>query len=151
MNIFIGADHRGFHLKEILKDFLSKQGYKYIDVGNDHIDDNDDYPDFVKLVAESILKHPEDKGIVICRSGVGVDIVANKFKGIRAALISNTQQAFLSRNDDDTNILALSSEFTSEEDAKRIIEIWTTTPFSDKEKDKRRIEKIKDIEKNIKL
>ena len=148
MIIYIGADHRGFELKENLKIFLKNDGFEVVDMGNDHYDENDDYPDFAKLVAQKVSEDPgNNRGVVICRSGVGVDVVANKFKKVRSALISDVHQAYLSRNDDDTNVLALSSEFTHEGDAREILATWLKVPFSNSEKDKRRIQKINNIER----
>ncbi len=145
MIIYIGADHRGFELKEELKKFLAESGYEVVDLGNDHYDANDDYPDFAKLVAQKISNNPEDRGILICRSGAGVDIVANKFKGVRSALVTNVKQAELVRKDDDTNVLSLASELTNKEQAKKIVDVWLKTPFSGLEKDKRRINKISEL------
>lgn len=147
MLIYIGADHRGFKLKETLKDFLKNQGYEILDVGNEKYDENDDYPDFAKLVAQAISEGPWNRrGILICGSGVGVDIVANKFKGVRSALISNPDQAYLSRHNDDANVLSLSAEFSDEETSKQILKTWLATPFSGEESHKRRLEKIEKIE-----
>jgi len=147
MLIYIGADHQGFQLKEILKKFLEDQGYEVIDVGNDHYDEDDDYPDFAKLVSRAIFQAPSSRrGILICGSGIGMDIVANKFKGVRSALVSNPDQAYLSRNDDDTNVLSLGADFSDEEQAEKILSTWLVTPFSNKEHHKRRLEKIINIE-----
>ncbi len=147
MLIYIGADHRGFQLKEILKNFLKEQGYEVIDVGNDHYDENDDYTDFAVSVGRAISEDPYNRrGVLICRSGIGVDIVANKFKGVRSALVSNPDQAYLSRNDDDTNVLSLAAEFLSDEQAKKILSVWLQTPFSGEEHHKRRLKKIIEIE-----
>lgn len=142
MKIFIGADHRGFYLKEVLRNYLQEQGYNVSDLGNNIYDENDDYPDFASIVAKAVSREPESRGIVICRSGVGVDIVANKFKGVRSVLGFDTKQAILSRNDDDTNVLSLAADFVSEEKAKEILDAWLKTEFSGAEKNKRRIEKI---------
>jgi len=147
MIIYIGSDHRGFELKEHLKKYLIESNYQVVDLGNDHYDANDDYPDFAKLVAEKISQDSENsRGILICRSGAGVDIVANKFKGVRSALVTDIGQAELVRKDDDTNVLSLASELTNEEQAKKIVEAWLKTPFSGLEKDKRRIGKIASID-----
>lgn len=150
MLIYIGADHRGFQLKEILKKFLKDRGYEVIDVGNDHYDENDDYPDFAVLVGQVVSQDPSTRrGILICGSGVGVDVVANKFKGIRSALVNNPDQAYLSRHDDDANVLSLAAEFSDEETAKKILSTWLQTLFSNEENNKRRLEKIRDIENQI--
>ncbi len=147
MLIYIGADHRGFQLKETLKKFLKDQGYEVIDAGNDHYDENDDYPDFAKLAARAVSQDPWNRrGILICGSGVGVDVVANKFKGVRSALVNNPDQAYLSRHDDDTNILSLAAEFLDEKTASQILKTWLSTPFSDEEHHRRRLEKITQLE-----
>lgn len=149
MKIFIGADHRGFYLKEILKNYLEEQGHNIFDLGNNIYDENDDYPDFASAVAKKVSENLEDRGIVICRSGVGVDIVANKFKGVRSILAFDAKQTILSRQDDDTNVLSLAADFISEEKAKEILDVWLKTDFSGEEKNKRRLEKIEKIEDNI--
>ncbi|MEK7087543.1 MAG: RpiB/LacA/LacB family sugar-phosphate isomerase [Patescibacteria group bacterium] len=149
MIIYLGADHRGFQLKESLEKFLKEQGYEVIDAGNGDLDENDDYPDFAKLAARAVSQDPINRrGILICGSGAGVDIVANKFKGVRSVLAANVEQAKMSRNDDDTNILSLAAEFTNEDEAKEIAKAWLETPFSGEEKHKRRLEKINEIEEN---
>ncbi|MEK7658069.1 MAG: RpiB/LacA/LacB family sugar-phosphate isomerase [Patescibacteria group bacterium] len=148
MLIYIGADHRGFHLKEFVKKFLKESGREVVDVGNAEYNENDDYPDFAKAAAKAVSENLENRrGIVICGSGVGVDIVANKFDGIRSALANNVRQAILSRKDDDANVLALAAEFINEEEAKKILTAWLETPFSKEEKYKRRLAKINEYEK----
>lgn len=147
MLIYIGADHRGFKLKEALKHFLKEQGYEVIDVGNEIYDENDDYPDFAELIAEKVSGDSENnRGILFCRSGAGMDIVANKFKNVRSVLGFNKEQASLTRNDDDTNILVIPAGFVDFERAKEIIEIWLNVPFSGEERHKRRLGKIREIE-----
>lgn len=149
MLIYIGADHKGFQLKETLKNFLKDRNYEVVDVGNSEYNENDDYPDFAKAAARAVSEDFKNRrGIVICGSGVGVDIVANKFDGIRSVLANNVEQAKLSRRDDDSNVLALGADFINEELAKEILSIWLKEPFSGKEKYKRRIEKINEYEKN---
>lgn len=148
MLIYLGADHRGFKLKETLKNFLKKQNYEVVDVGNVEYNENDDYPDFAKAAAQAVSEDFENRrGIVICGSGAGVDIVANKFDGVRSILANNIEQAILSRKDDDTNVLALAAEFTNEDLAKEISIAWLKTQFSGEEKYKRRIAKINEYEK----
>lgn len=147
MILYIGADHRGFKLKETLKQFLHDSGYTVNDMGNTQYDENDDYPDFAKLVAEKVSADQfNSRGIVICGSGVGVDIVANKFSNIRSALGFSPDQAMASRNDDDTNVLALPADFLELEQAKKNVSVWLQTPFAGDERFKRRIEKIRQID-----
>lgn len=153
--IYIGSDHRGYKLKEALKAYLTELGLTYEDMGALSYDPNDDYPDYAVLVAKKVAENPpaggeENRGILICGSGVGVDIVANKFKGIRSALCFDVLQAKASRNDDNTNVLSLPADYIDENLAKEIVKIWLETPFSDEERHVRRVEKIKKIEEIIK-
>lgn len=141
--LYIGADHRGFQLKEKIKKFLTEQKYDFEDVGNFKFDPNDDYTDFAKLAAIKVSEKPEENnGILICGSGVGVDITANKFHGVRSALADDIETAKQSREHDDTNILSLPANEIGFELAKKIIIAWLETPFSNGEKYKRRISKI---------
>lgn len=145
MKIFIGADHRGYNLKEMLKAKLMKEGNDVVDMGGTG-DPADDYPDFAEKVAKAVSDDPEAKGILICGSGVGVNIVANKFKGVRASLIFDQKQGHDSRADEDPNVLTLSADYTSEGNARAIVDAWLATPFSGAERHVRRIGKIAKIE-----
>lgn len=145
--IYIGADHRGYKLKEVIKVYLKELNFEFEDLGAFEIKLDDDYPDYAILVAKKISQNPkENRGILICGSGVGVDIVANKFKGVRSALLFDEKQARMSRNDDNTNVLAFAADFTPENLAKEILKIWLETPFSRLERHARRLLKIKNIE-----
>ena len=149
MTIYLGADHNGFKLKQYLVNFLKGRGYVVFDLGNTVEDPNDDYPDFAAAVAAKVSREYENsRGIIICGSGVGVDVVANKFPRIRSALVTDANQAFDARNDDDTNILALPANYLQLEDAQKIVFIWLETPFSGEEKHERRIDKINQIERD---
>ena len=143
--IYLAADHRGFQLKEKIKLWLDEWGYDYEDVGAFELDPSDDYPIYAKKVAESIVES-EDRGILVCGSGVGVDEVANKFDGIRSGLAINKEQIYSARNDDNINVLALASDFTSEEEAKEIIKTFLDTEFADEERFNRRLKEVGDIE-----
>lgn len=150
MLIYLGSDHRGFQLKEYIKALLKNMGYEVSDVGAFRYDTNDDYPDFASLVAERVSRdHENSRGILICGSGVGMDVVANKFPMIRAALVANPDQAFDSRNDDDANILCLASNYADAEIIKKIVMSWLKTPFSREERHRRRINKIHEIEEQL--
>lgn len=150
MIIYIGADHRGFQLKEELKVFLKDSGYEVADVGNAEQDENDDYTDFAAAVAEKVSNDYENaKGVLICGSGVGVDIVANKFPRVRSAFVFSSDQAFDSRNDDDANIICLGANYITPEDAKKTVATWLSTPFSGEERHRRRIDKISGIENEL--
>ncbi len=147
MLIYIGADHRGFNLKERIKGFLRERGYESFDVGNAKYDANDDYPDYAEKVAKGVAAEPgRDKGILICGSGVGMDIVANKFKDVRSVLALSTDHVFDARHDDNVNVLSLAADFITEEDAFKIVGIFLETPFAGDAKYKRRLEKISQIE-----
>lgn len=142
MKIYIGADHRGFALKEQLKKYLAREGYEVLDKGNAQYDAEDDYPDFACVVAERVSHEQDARGILICGSGAGVAIAANKFKGIRAATITDPEQARMARSDEDINILALPADFLDEKTAREIVQIFLTTVFSAAERHLRRIAKI---------
>ncbi len=145
--IYFGADHRGYKLKEALKIYLKELNFSFEDLGASEINFDDDYPDYAILVAKKVSEDPENnRGILICGSGVGVDVMANKFKGVRSALLFDAQQARMSRNDDNTNILSFAADFIPENSAKEILKIWLETPFSYLERHVRRVEKIKKIE-----
>lgn len=150
MVIYIASDHRGFKLKASLKDYLKNSGYEVVDLGNDHFDEVDDYPDFAAKLAKEVGSDTINRrGVLICGSGAGVDIVANKFKNIRSVLATTPDQAYLSRKDDDTNVLSLAADLLDETSAKQITTAWLQTPFSGEEKHLRRIRKIGEIEKSL--
>ncbi len=142
MTIYIGADHRGFALKEYIKQYLAGEGHVVHDCGNTAYDESDDYPDFAKQVAEGVAGELDARGIVLCGSGNGVAIVANKIRGIRAAVALTVEQARRARSDEDANIVALAADYTNEEQAREIIEAFLSTPFLGEERHMRRIGKI---------
>jgi ribose 5-phosphate isomerase B len=147
MIIYIGADHRGFYLKETLKQALRIDGYELIDLGNAESDGGDDYPDFASAVAEKVAGTGEEvRGIVICGSGIGVDVVANKFSGVRSALAISADQIRAGRQDDDVNVLSLAADFIKPEDALNIARVFISTPFKKEERFSRRLGKIAQIE-----
>lgn len=143
--IYIGADHKGYNLKEALKEYMDEMGLEYIDLGAFELDPADDYPRYAKSVAENVHE-ADDRGVVICGSGVGVDEVANKIPGIRSGLAMNKEQIKAARHDDDINVLALAADFTSEEDAKVILKTFLGTDFGSEDKYKRRVHQIEQIE-----
>lgn len=144
--IYLGTDHAGFALKEQIKIWLSEWKLEFIDCGNTIFDANDDYPDFAFIVAENIAKNPGSKGILACQSATGMVIAANKVKGIRASSAFDERSAQHCRSHNDTNILALSGEWISEDEAKEILKVWLDTPFSNEERHKRRLSKIEQFE-----
>ena len=145
--IYIAADHGGFKLKQQLKKYLETKQLSFKDLGATKFVKNDDYPDYASIAAKQISKNPvRDVGILICRSGQGVCIVANKFKHVRAALVWNTKEAEMSRKDDMTNILCLPSDYITAQQAKQIVEVWLETPYSTEERHMRRVKKISSLE-----
>lgn len=144
--IYLGADHRGFELKSKIFKRLSDEGYEVTDLGNDHLDPSDDYVDFAGKVAGAVVGGSGNIGILFCGSGAGVDIVANKFDGIRSALVFDTQRAKQAREDEDANIISLPADILDEERAWEIIQIFLQTPFSENERHKRRLQKLHEIE-----
>jgi len=150
MIIYIGADHRGFDLKESLKKYLNEAGYEVADFGATKKDETDDYVDYAIKVASEISKGSSiGRGILLCKSGVGMDVVANKFRNVRCSLCFSPDQAILARNDDDANILVLPSGFLDEVRAKQIVSVWLNTKFDHKENHSRRIKKIEELEQKI--
>lgn len=150
MVIYFGADHRGFKLKEYLKDFLRTKGYEVVDAGNEIYDEADDYPDFAATVARRVsLDYENSRGVLLCGSGAGVNIVANKFRRVRAVLAASPDQAYDSRNDDDSNILSLAADYLEPEEASKILSVWLTTPFSNEKRFRDRLQKISQIESKI--
>ncbi len=146
MKIYLGADHRGFELKEHLKLWLIEEEYEVVDCGNVKYDPEDDFTDFSFAVAEKVQQDPQSRGIVICGSGAGVNIAANKVKGIRASTGINADEVRHARKHDDLNVLAISAEYSDFEQAKKMIIIFLTTPFQPEEKYVRRLDKIKQYE-----
>ena len=147
MHVYLAADHNGLDLKNVLRDWLASEGYEVSDLGPDQLKKTDDYPDFAIKLAQAIAKDPIDRfGIGVCGSGVGMAIVADKVKGVRAGLIHDPAIAKAARRDDDINVLALGAQYISEEKAKQVVEAWLTTEFSGEERHLRRIGKIKKYE-----
>lgn len=145
--IYLAADHRGFQLKEELKKYLVEQGYGVEDVGAFTNDKDDDYVDFARVASEKIAGNPsEHKGIFLCGSGHGMDVVANKYRGIRAALGFNKDVAKQSREHEDANVLILAADWLQEVEVNEIAKVWLETKFSGEERHKRRITKIHGIE-----
>ena len=148
MNVYIGADHRGFAMKEGLIAWLQQQGHNVEDMGATEFTEGDDYPDYAMLVAKKVAEDTENnRGILLCGSGVGVAVAANKVAGVRAALIYDVEIAKAARNDDDINILALGSDFISLEEAQAVAATFLSIPFSGSERHARRVGKITETEK----
>jgi ribose 5-phosphate isomerase B len=141
MKIAIGSDHAGFKLKEIVKAFLTRKGYEFKDFGTES-EASVDYPDYAYPVAEAVAKGDFDRGILICGSGVGMSIAANKVRGIRAVLVHDTYTAKQSRQHGDCNILCLAGRKLTRAKATKIVATWLKTDFSGDERHLRRINKI---------
>ena len=144
--IYLGSDHRGFAFKEKLKNMLGEWGYEYEDLGPFEYNKDDDYPDFAKLVGDSVVANPGSRGILVCGSGVGVIIAANKIKGIRAGTVVDHKQITASVADEDTNVLGLSADYSSDQNNMEIVKAFLETKFSGEERHVRRVEKIKNLE-----
>jgi len=144
MKIYIGADHQGFDYKRQVAEFLRRLGHEVVDEGSATRDPEDDFPQFAGRVVNALLasKDPEAKGILICGSGQGMCMAANRFKGIRASLCWNVAEARSARNDDDSNVLCLSASQLSLKDAEAIISTWLVTPFAGAERFVRRIKEL---------
>jgi len=145
--IIIGSDHAGFLLKEVIKQYLADKGYAITDVGTGSTEPVD-YPDFGAKVANRVSAGEFDRGILVCGSGAGMTIVANKFPHIRAALCLDEETARLSRLHNDTNILVLAGRRTDTELAKSITQMWLNTEFEGG-RHQRRIDKIREIESRL--
>lgn len=149
MKIYLGADHGGFELKEKIKEWLVEQKYEVEDCGAFAYDAEDDYPDFTFPVAQKVAADAtgKDRGILICRSSGGVIIAANKVKGIRAVSVLDELSAQHACEHNNANIIGLSGDWSSEEQAKAATLAFLTTPFSGAERHARRLQKIADYEK----
>lgn len=147
MKIFLGSDHAGFYLKEKVFAHLSKLEYDVEDVGDKTLDPADDYPQFAFGVTTKLLgsEDPDPRGILLCGSGQGMCIAANRIRGIRASLVWNEAIAKETRNDNDSNVLCLPARELKDEEALAIIDTWLRTPFSGAERHARRIREIEEI------
>lgn len=148
MKIYIGSDHRGFELKEKIAKWLFEWGYEFTDMGADHLDPEDDFTIYAERVASVVGEEKNVRGIILCGSGVGVDVVANKFDGVRASVGKSPEQVKAGRNDDDMNVLVIAADFTKEDEAKEMVKAFLETKFSGVSRFKRRISEIKKIEAN---
>lgn len=145
MKVIIGADHGGYDLKVAIKEFLKKKGIDVVDVGTESLV-SCDYPDIAKKLVKEVLAN-DTKGILVCGTGIGMSIVANKYDGIRASLCSDTFSARMTREHNDSNVLCLGERVVGKGLALDIVDIWLETGFSEGERHKNRIELIKNIEK----
>jgi len=149
--LYLGADHRGYYLKEGIKEFLKSRKIEFKDLGNSVYDKHDDYPDFAELVAKKVSQKPKENfGILICGSGHGVCITANKYSQVRAALCLSGWMAQKARQDVAINVLCLAADLTDPQTSFSIIKTFLKTDASKDEHYQRRLKKIVQIEKQLK-
>lgn len=147
MQVYLGADHNGFELKAQLSKYLQKLGYEVVDEGDNHLDPQDDFPQFASRTITA-LKGSSDqhaKSILICGSGQGMCMAANRFKGIRASLCWDEAEARASRNDDDSNVLCLPARYIDSQRAETIAKVWLETAFAGAPRFKRRIREMDEL------
>lgn len=146
MRVCLGADHRGYALKERLKVRLAEEGFTIEDKGAFAEDPGDDYPDFALPVARAVAANPEARGILLCGSGMGMDVVANKVRGVRATVGYSLESVVHARSHDDINVITLAADILSEEEAARFAGAFLSTAFDEAERNVRRLEKIARVE-----
>ena len=149
MKVAIASDHAGFEAKENIKQQLAQMGVEYEDLGTNAGDVSVDYPDFAERVGRAVMNGEVERGILICGSGIGVSIAANKIHGIRAALAWNKETAELARHHNDANIIAIGGRTTPPENITEIVQAFLTNSFDSGGRHERRIEKIAEMEKII--
>ena len=145
MKLAIGCDHGALALKNALVERLTAQGHRVKDFGT-YTADSCDYPDFAAPAAQAVASGEFEKGIVLCTTGIGVSITANKVPGIRCALLSDVVSAQMTREHNDTNMMAMGAAVVSQELAFQIVDTWLNTPFSQGERHQRRIDKMMALE-----
>jgi ribose 5-phosphate isomerase B len=148
MKISIGADHAGYEMKRELIPLVEKLGHSVHDVGTFEPDNPDDYPDYAALVAEEVRSGQAERGILVCGSGAGVSVAANKFKGIRAGLSNDHYSAHQGVEHDDMNVLVLAARVIGSMMAQEAVEAFLNAKFSNEERHVRRLNKVKGIEQN---
>ena len=146
MKLSIACDHGALELKNTVKKHLEAEGHEVVDFGT-HTLDSCDYPDFAAPAAQAVAKGECEKGIVLCTTGIGVSITANKVKGIRCALLSDVMSARLTREHNDTNMMAIGAGVVGTMLALEIVDTWIGTEFSQQERHQRRIDKVMALEK----
>ena len=146
MKIAIACDHGALDMKNAIWEHLTKKGYEVVNFGTDTLD-SCDYPDYAAPAARAVASGECDKGIVLCTTGIGVSITANKVKGIRCALLSDVMSARMTREHNDTNVLAMGAGVVGEKLAVEIVDTWLGTAFSGDARHQRRIDKVMALEK----
>lgn len=147
MKLYLGADHNGFEYKAKLAEYLKKSGYEVVDEGDVTRDPEDDFPQFAGRVVHAMRgdSDPDVRGVLICGSGQGMAMAANRFKGIRASLCWDQEEARASRNDDDANVLVLSARDVDFDKTIGIVHTWLMTPFAGAPRFKRRIQELDEL------
>lgn len=146
--IYLGGDHRGFRLKAKIKRWLFDWNYQFDDLGALSQDPKDDYTVYASLVAKKVGKENKSFGILICGSGVGVDVVANKFDGVRSSIGKSIDQVKAGRNDDDMNVLVVAADYTKDDEAKDLVKAFLETEYDNNVRHERRLADIKKIERD---
>jgi len=150
MKVYLGSDHNGFHLKEKIFAYLAKRGIATEDVSSKELDPDDDFPQFAQLAALKVIgeEDSDPRAVLVCGGGQGMAIAANRFKGIRASVIWDSEEARMTRNDNDSNILCLPARVLEREDDQvweDIIDTWLNTPFAAAPRYKRRNAEIDEV------
>lgn len=146
MKIALAADHGGFELKQLIKEFLTAQGHQIADFGAYELDSTDDYPDFVIPMAKAVASKEFERGIAVCGSGVGASVAANKVKGVRAALVTDHFSAHQGVEDDDLNILCLGGRVIGTNSAQELVIAFLNARFTGEDRHERRLKKVRAIE-----
>jgi ribose 5-phosphate isomerase B len=149
MRVAIGSDHAGFDQKERLRTHLTEAGHEVVDLGTASADESVDYPDFAEQVGRAVATGTVDRGVLVCGTGIGMAIAANKVDGVRAANITSVDFARLAREHNDANVVAVSGRFTPEQVNEEIVDAFLGTEFGG-DRHARRIEKIKGLESDLK-
>ena len=147
MRIAIGADHGGYSIKSAIIELLENLGHETLDVGAHTLDPSDDYPDFAKAVAESVAAQQANRGIMVCGSGVGASVAANKVRGVRASVCHDTYSAHQGVEHDDMNVLCLGARIVGMELARELVSAFASARFSGEERHRRRLAKVLDMER----
>lgn len=147
MRVAIGSDHAGYQLKNRLRDTLHAEGYEVLDLGA-HAPHPSDYSDFAALVGKAVASGDVERGVLVCGTGIGVCIAANKVQGVRAASVSEPVSARMAREHNDANIICFGERIVGPDLAEEIVHVFLATPFSNGERHVRRIAKVAELEKN---
>ena len=145
MKIYLAADHGGYKLKEKLKRWLEDEGMEIVDKGAMEYEREDDYVDYAVKVAEEVGKDEAARGIVLCRNGVGMDIVSNRHRGVRCVLGFDKKQVIKAREDDDVNVLSLPADYIGWRLSKKLVKVFLETKFKEKKRYQRRLDKLKGV------